>query len=100
MKGIEECKGCYWYRNGKCVFGIIVPGCAHRYVRMVKNVSLGLKLKVLLFGKARVFERNGLQYYLAKCKKHGYYITYPQGYQRELRCPICLLIGLKGENNI
>jgi len=97
MKDIEECKGCYWYRNGKCVFGIIVPGCAHRYVRMVKNVPLKMKLKVLLLGKTKVFERNGIPYYLAKCKKHGYYITYPQGYVRSLRCPICSLISLKRE---
>ena len=30
-----------------------------------------------------------LPFYGLHCKKHGYYITYPQGYHQILPCPMC-----------
>lgn len=92
---LEQCHGCYWFTGSGCAFDshLMVGACAYRYVRMVdeKEIPLGKRLKVLFFGKARLFNRRGLEYYLARCPVHGYYVTYPQGYRQELRCPMCIL---------
>ena len=34
-------------------------------------------------------------FYLLRCKKHGLYVTYPHGYDRDLPCPRCEELRLK-----
>ena len=38
--------------------------------------------------------REKIPIYLVKCKKHGYQLSYPQGYTMDLRCPKCIKEGI------
>lgn len=63
---------------------------------MVSDVSLFKRIVIRIFGhiylEHRLYEgwTESLPFYLAKCSKHGYYESYPHGYEQELRCPKCL----------
>jgi hypothetical protein len=46
-------------------------------------------LKVLLLGRVKIAEWNGLDYYVFKCKEHGQVVSYLHGYDELLICPEC-----------
>lgn len=45
----------------------------------------------IMIGKVRLEGwREKMPVYIIKCPKHGYQITYPQGYMSNLACPKCV----------
>jgi hypothetical protein len=62
-----------------------------------KDVKLNLIQKSLLhiFGKVHVGEYkkenwpSAMSFYAFNCKKHGVQISYPNGWKKTLRCPVC-----------
>jgi tRNA G26 N,N-dimethylase Trm1 len=69
-------------------------------------LSFFQRLRLRVFGRVPVGRRKlpgwsgSLMFYLVKCKIHGEFITYPQGYNQRLECPKCgstSLICTKGE---
>ena len=97
------CEDCRWFKDGKCAFqipGHLLPTCSHKHVRMVdrKELSLIQKIRIRLLGPKKAFnvvvnkeKGEPLEYYYAYCKKHGYFISRPEGWEKELRCPLCWL---------
>ena len=57
---------------------------------LVSDVSLGRRVTILFLGKAYAFNVGEMEFYYSKCGKHGYYVTYEQGFDHELRCPACI----------
>lgn len=59
------------------------------------GLSLGDRLKLRLFGKVKIGYRklegwpDELPFYMARCRAHGFYETYPSGYDGILICPDC-----------
>ena len=48
------------------------------------------KIIVFLFGYQFIYEIEKKGYYLFKCPKHGYRISYLRGYDERLECNECL----------
>jgi hypothetical protein len=59
------------------------------------NLTLRQRIVLKLTGRAYVGHyakpnwRGKLPFYVVRCKKHGLYVTYPQGYDGNLLCPRC-----------
>ena len=68
------------------------------------NLSFSQRLRLRIFGSVYVEHRKknswnkALPHYLAKCKKHGYFIDYPHGRYEKLVCPECLEEDLPDES--
>lgn len=63
---------------------------------MTDKVPFLKKLLIKLWGYAYAFTVKAKSntskkenFYYAFCDEHGYYVTYPKGFDYELRCPIC-----------
>lgn len=52
-----------------------------------------LRFRLVLFGPVKVYkDYRGLEYYVWKCKDHGYQIDYVHGFEgwnRHLQCSLC-----------
>lgn len=62
------------------------------YVRdthLVQRNGLLLSLKLALFGRSRLCEYEGLDYYTFRCPVHGLVIDHARGYGRYLDCCYC-----------
>jgi len=61
------------------------------------EITRTMQIKIIIFGRFHIFNdqkegwRGKLPFYIAKCKKHGYFIDYPHGYEKRLDCPLCLI---------
>jgi hypothetical protein len=56
-----------------------------------KMIPLKKKLIIKLLGESFAFTINNTPFYYGHCQRHGYFISYLQGYKRYLRCPECEL---------
>lgn len=64
---------------------------------MVRDkLSLWTRLRIRLFGPMYLHHRmlegwtGYLPFYLCRCLRHGFYESYPSGYEGVLHCPMCL----------
>jgi hypothetical protein len=48
-----------------------------------------LELRLLIEGYAKCGEKDGLDYYIFKCKRHGKVLDYPHGHDEFLICHQC-----------
>jgi hypothetical protein len=74
----------------------------------VKEVQLPFKQWIrLLFGKSVfLFNRKPpiegwktTDFYLIRCRRHGYCVTYKQGYFDDVSCPLCIREMLRNLEN-
>jgi hypothetical protein len=68
----------------------IITGTVGSKENEVSANKLVTSLKLRLFGYAKAFEKNGLQYYVFNCKRHGKIVDYLHGYENYLNCSECL----------
>ncbi len=65
-------------------------------LQIVAGLSLLQFITLIIKGSVLVdwlkFEgwRDKLPFYLIKCEKHGYQLSYPSGYMKTLFCPKCI----------
>ena len=65
-------------------------------MQIVANLSLLQLLTLIISGSVFIdwlrLEgwKDKIPFYLIKCEKHGFQLSYPSGYSRELVCPKCL----------
>lgn len=63
------------------------------------KIGLINRLRIRIFGWVYIEHRRkewwsgGLPYYMARCKKHGFFEDTPHGYADYLMCPECLKDG-------
>ena len=57
--------------------------------QVVCKNNLVLRLKLALFGQAKLCEVNQLEFYAFRCAVHGIATDYARGYNRYLDCPYC-----------
>ena len=55
-----------------------------------QRIQLRVNGSVFIGYEQRPGWRSALPFYLARCPKHGFYESYPQGYSRRLICSRCL----------
>ena len=62
------------------------------YVRerqVIHKNGLLLRLKMALFGRAKICEMDSLEFYAFRCRVHGVTTDYARGHDRHLDCSYC-----------
>ena len=57
--------------------------------QFVQKNGIALRLKMALFGHAKLGDVDDLEFYAFKCRVHGITSSYAQGHDRYLECPYC-----------
>ena len=60
---------------------------------LIQLIMLGIQGSVLVDWVTFDGWKSKLPFYVIKCHKHGYQISYPNGFNNVLICPKCLIAG-------
>lgn len=64
--------------------------------RIVSRLTITQQILFKIYGTIKIGQvrlsgwKEELPFYLFKCEKHGFQMTYPSGHSKELHCPVCL----------
>lgn len=70
------------------------PDIIHQIVAglsLLQFITLVVKGSVLIDWMRFEGWRDKIPFYLIKCEKHGYQLSYPSGFMRKLICPKCIM---------